>query len=88
MTQTHHMTNLVASASLLGILTFFGTAVSQVDSNTRIPLGEAIAVGGAVFLIGRKLQKMDDRLEAIEKDLKRRPCQLGSCSAEKDDIKK
>ena len=45
------MTNLVASASLLGILTFFGTAVSQVDSNTRIPLGEAIAVEVLFFLL-------------------------------------
>ena len=88
MTQTHHMTNLVASASLLGILTFFGTAVSQVDSNTRIPLGEAIAVGGAVFLIGRKLQKLEDRLASIEEDLKRRPCQLGDCSVKPNDIKK
>lgn len=69
MIQTHHMTNLVASASLLGILTFFGTAVSQVDSGTSIPLGEAIAVGGAVFLIGRKLQKLEDRLEQIEKKI-------------------
>lgn len=80
------MTNLVAPSLALGLLTFCGATMAQLNSETPIPLGEALAVGSVVFFIGRKLQKLEDKLDKLEAELKSRPCQSGSCSA-KDSIK-
>lgn len=75
----------------LATLTTLSFVLSQISSETKVPLGEAVAgfifIAGLVWWLGRRLQKIEDRLVKFEEDLNKRPCQMGNgnCNIEQDD---
>lgn len=44
------------------------------DEKTMLPIGTLLTVCGLVWWLGRKLQKIDDRLETIEKSVDNLEC--------------
>lgn len=56
--------------------TMFGVGV-VLDEKSLIPIGTVISVCGMVWWLGRKLQKVDDKLEQLEHSLSKLPCMKG-----------
>lgn len=63
----------------LGSLTSVSYLVAQVSGNTQVPLGEAVAgfvfVAGLVAWLSRKLQKIEDDVADLKRNIATRPCQ-------------
>lgn len=81
----HHMDSLLAPVAL-GTLSTVSYVLAELNADTPIPLGPALAVfasiGGMVWWLGRKLQSIEDRIERVEKDLLSRPCQINGRGCE------
>lgn len=71
---------LLLPAAVIGTLTSVTAVVAQaLSGNTGITLGEAatvaVFVGGLVVWLARKLQKIEDDIEGLKKEISSRPCQ-------------
>jgi hypothetical protein len=56
---------------------------SKVDGNTLLPLGLVAAGLSIAVWVGRQYQSFSDRLDAVEKELRTRPCIKDDCAATK-----
>lgn len=63
---------LIAKSAASGIA--FATAL-VIDHQLLIPLGSVLTVGSGIWWFGRKLQRIDDRMERMEEKLAELPCQ-------------
>ena len=50
-----------------------------ITENTGVPLTIVCAIGGACWYLQGRFTRIEDRLEELSTDLKRRPCQLDKC---------
>jgi hypothetical protein len=65
---------------IIGSITSGAYVLSQITGNTQIPLGEALAafvfVVTLVAWLSRKLQRIEDDIQALKRDIATRPCQV------------
>jgi hypothetical protein len=69
---------------LISVSTASAPVLAQLSGKTTISLGEALAAfvfsAGLVAWLSRKLQRIEDEIEALKKEMGSRPCQKdGSC---------
>ena len=59
-------------------------AQSMITSDTGIPLSSVGAVGGACWYLNGRFTRIEDKLDAVQKNLEARPCQIGMCPEKKE----
>lgn len=77
--KAHHMINLAVDSIVVGAMFLGGVLV---DEKTMTSLGTLTAVCGLVFWIGKKWQRVDDRLERIEEKVQSLE---GACDCQKQE---
>jgi CRISPR/Cas system type I-B associated protein Csh2 (Cas7 group RAMP superfamily) len=81
----------IATTTIAGMTTISTVIAQQLNSGTTLSLGEVITVfvfvGSLVAYLSRKLQKIEDdiqanteRLSDLERQLESRPCQKRDCN--------
>ncbi len=69
MVNVHNVTSmfhLIKDTATVGVLFATGAVI---DERTMVPIGTLFTVCGLVWWLSRKLQRVDDRLEHIEKSI-------------------
>lgn len=78
------MPHSLVAIFLISAATASAPLLAQLSGQTTISLGEALAAfifsAGLVAWISRKLQRIEDEIESLKKEMSTRPCQKdGSC---------
>lgn len=75
---------------LIGTISTAAYLLAQLSNTTQVPLGEAVAgftfIAGLVWWLSRKLQKIEDDISSLKRELGSRPCQRtdDDCPTQKD----
>lgn len=77
--ELRHMSPMI-SAVTLGVTFAVGFIL---DEKTAVPVGSACAICGLIFWIGRKWQKLSDKIEDLDQKVSNLPCLKPECEIER-----